>query len=1176
MKRLLVGIGLAWLTLGAQGPGYPSRATDLDVLPGFRQPPAGYGEVGFYWWLGDPLTKERLTWQLDQLKGKGVTALQVNYAHSDQGGRSYGLTFQSQPGLFTPQWWDLFGWFLKEAKQRGMAASLSDYTLGWAGNGWYMDQILKEHPETHGAVLNSELHECSGECAWRTSSDALTVTAFRLEQGQIVPGTAVDLMGHMRGRELRWSAPAGRWQVVSVFVKDVPVSIDPMHPLTGQQMIEKFFQPFEDRNPGESGKGLNFFFSDELSFGVRGWLWNANFATEFRKRKGYDVVPELASLFEETGPRAVKVRLDYSDVMVSLEEENYFRPVYEWHTSRGMLYGCDHGGRGRDVTEFGDYFRTQRWMSGPGNDQPGLASDLIKNKVASSISHLYERPRTWLEGYYGSGWGTTSAQLVDATWRNFAHGHNLLTLHGLYYSTHGGWWEWAPPDNHFRMPYWAHMGEFLHAVERMSYLLSQGVHRADVAVMYPVAAVEAGRGGKESVDTAFGAGKSLYGQGVDFDFMDFESLARARVEDRKLKVAGEEYRVLVLPAMRAVRHSTLLKAVEFQRRGGIVAILGEAPVASEKTGEGDAEVLALAAELKQSAVRSVEEAVARIDGNFGRDFHCIGAGAGQPSLLHRKAGQRDVYLVYGASKGDECTLRSTGIVELWDPWTGSTTTLKAVRQAGGVTTVRMPLEKTEAQVIVFSPGSAAIGPAKEAEPSSVVSLSGPWEFELKPTMDNRFGDYRLPATQGLLSAKAPRLEYRDEEGEAWKETTYTYGPRFWKLGPLPAKTNKAQLEQQLVAINSVDSSVAVEVGGKQYRWQPYEFSWRWGVENDAGHQGYHGLKAEMPRDFVALGRMEMKPTTTLYTAEPEGSLYYLWTSAAAPKQMTARIITGGDLPAAVWLRHAPLASGAGEVLLEGGGNALLLRYEKPGRGHFLFVDSQSPAEWVQNYPLAGPWYQRPGVVPFDTRPSVKHPAGWYRTTAPPGMRGMRLTVRGEAEVRVDGRWARPAQARMSDGAREYQWQLSKPIAAPAKVELRIRQERGSYAGAALVEPIAFDCAPGLLETGDWSRIEGLSSYSGGAWYRREVTLSPDQAKGRIWLDLGEVSASAEVTVNGRRAGVKLAPPFRLEVTGLMTAGRNHLAVLVYSALSNHYQTIPTRYRKPGPSGLLGPVRLLVE
>ena len=64
-----------------------------------------------------------------------------------------------------------------------------------------------------------------------------------------------------------------------------------------------------------------------------------------------------------------------------------------------MIYGCDHGGRGRNVVEFGDYFRTQRWNQGPGCDQPGLGRDLIKNKVASSIAHLYQRPRVWLEGY---------------------------------------------------------------------------------------------------------------------------------------------------------------------------------------------------------------------------------------------------------------------------------------------------------------------------------------------------------------------------------------------------------------------------------------------------------------------------------------------------------------------------------------------------------------------------------------------------------------------------------------------------------------------------------------------------------------------------------------------------------------------------------------------------------
>lgn len=57
------------------------------------------------------------------------------------------------------------------------------------------------------------------------------------------------------------------------------------------------------------------------------------------------------------------------------------------------------GGRGQDVTEFGDYFRTMKWNQGPGNDQPRLASNIIKSKVSASIAHLYRRPPGMAGGF---------------------------------------------------------------------------------------------------------------------------------------------------------------------------------------------------------------------------------------------------------------------------------------------------------------------------------------------------------------------------------------------------------------------------------------------------------------------------------------------------------------------------------------------------------------------------------------------------------------------------------------------------------------------------------------------------------------------------------------------------------------------------------------------------------
>ena len=145
------------------------------------------------------------------------------------------------------------------------------------------------------------------------------------------------------------------------------------------EVIRTFFAPFEERNPGQAGKGLNFFFSDELSFNVGGNLWTGKFAEEFQKLKGYDVRPYLSAVFCDIGDITPKIRLDYYDVIVRLEEKNFFRPVFEWHEQRGMTYGCDHGGRGTWITEFGGYFRTQKYNQGSGNDQPGLASNIYEN-----------------------------------------------------------------------------------------------------------------------------------------------------------------------------------------------------------------------------------------------------------------------------------------------------------------------------------------------------------------------------------------------------------------------------------------------------------------------------------------------------------------------------------------------------------------------------------------------------------------------------------------------------------------------------------------------------------------------------------------------------------------------------------------------------------------------------
>jgi len=1064
---LLVWLWTASLTASGLTDGVPvpagavgqaNRAADFDALPGFQKPPPGYGTVPFFWWLGDPLTKERLGWILEQMDGMGVSGYQINYAHSDKGGRSYGLTYPSEPPLFSEAWWKLTGWFMQEAKKQGAAISLSDYTLGF-GQGWCVDELLREHPEVTGMVLKM-------------------------------------------GRDGK------------VGVEKVPWSLNPMHPMAGKWYAEKFFGQFERRFPGEGGKGLNFFFSDELGFGVRGRLWSAQFAEEFKKRKGYDITPELPALFRDIGPRTPKVRLDYNDVLVALSEEGFFKPVFDWHQQRGMIMGCDHGGRGRNVIEFGDYFRTQRWNQGPGADQPGLGKNLIKAKVAASIAHLYERPRVWLEGFYGSGWGTTAAGLVDATFANYVMGFNLLSLHGMYYSTHGGWWEWAPPDNTFRMPYWKHLRGFMDCVQRLSYLLSQGYHRCDVAILYPVAPMEAGMDGAAAVKTAFATGEQLYAKGVDFDFMDFESLDRAGIVGNELHIAGEVYRVLVLPAMKAIRHSTLTKALEFHRAGGIVLAIGALPEASDRVGRDDPEVAAMAKEIGLT-----RDIFARLP---ARDYE------GPGYIQHRKIGPRDLYVVYNAPKGREVFFRATGKAELWDPWTGSTRPLAVTAQTTAGTRLKLPLTEKEIQLIVFSPGQPLRVESEISNPQSQIPLDGDWEFELEPTLDNRFGDFHWPPTPTKIGPEVRQLWYceGDHTNGPWRKVTCSFGPQFIKDG------------------------------------QPYEFSWRWGIENDPGHQGYHGLKAEMHDEFLAIGRAKenARHLPNVVSYEGDGSTFQ--TTIVAPRDMTAQALTGTLKPSKVTLNGNVITDNA--LPLKAGANPLVLEYNKPGRAYFVAVTGEVPPS--PPGALAMRWWNSPNVLPFDVRADEKTPVGWYRFVAPPGLRAMTLKARGKVRAWADGN---PLSAvRRGDGMEIYE--LPRPPQKAVTVFLRIEQERGCYAGAALPEYIKLECGPGQIALGDWSKMEGLLSYSGGAWYRKTIAIP---AAKQVILDLGNVVATAEVRVNGRLAGLKVSPPWTLDITGFVSPGNNRIEVLVCNTLANHYTTVPTRYRGDTTSGLLGPVKL---
>ena len=278
--------------------------------------------------------------------------------------------------------------------------------------------------------------------------------------------------------------------------------------------------------------------------------------------------------------------------------------------------------------------------------------------------------------------------------------------------------------------------------------------------------------------------------------------------------------------------------------------------------------------------------------------------------LHRKVGPRDIYMVMDAPRDSVVEFRARGQVELWDPWTGDVQPLRVVGETATGTRVELPLEDYEAQIVVFNPERQHVNPPPRRERSvQEMVLDGPWEFELQPTMDNRYGDFRLPAVDKIIGPETRIFRHSVETGDAnawrmpdfddssWERVTYDFGPQFWVLGPVPADTVDGALDAQLAKLTRVNPDEPVTVAGDLLRWRPYNLSWRLGLEGDPGHQGWHGLKENVSDHFLCLGKRASAQNEIKYEPELAGGHYYLWTSATVDREMTARLVasapTGG-------------------------------------------------------------------------------------------------------------------------------------------------------------------------------------------------------------------------------------------------------------------------------------------
>jgi hypothetical protein len=1051
------------------------------LLEQFKNPPAGYGTVLFYWWAGEKLTKERIAWQLEQLKEHSIAAIQINYPHSDVGGRQYGLPYESEPPIFSDEWWELVTWLTDECSKYNIKVSLSDYTLSGPGQGFYTDEIRRENPDTAGQRLIKKQY----------SIKEYEDRKKEVEVNKILIMRQLDSV------------------VETIEIYTEPYSINPMHPKAGALVCEKFFDKFEKRTGKKGGEAFDFFFSDELDFGIEGNLWSDEFQDEFKKRKGYDITPVLFSLFEEEG-NFEQIREDYHDVLIQLEEENYFQKIYQWNESRNMTYGCDHGSRGYDATEFGDYFRTQKYNQGPGCDQPNLQSDIIKNKVASSISHLYNRKRVWLEGFYGSGWGTTTEQLTDAIARNFVMGHNLLALHGCYYSTYGGWWEWAPPCNCFHMPYWDDMKVLLKAVERLSFLLSQGHHKCDVAIYYPTEEKVCGYG-EEAIHLTFEAVEHLYCSGIDVDFINEECILNSKIKDGKLVVGQEMYKMIILPECRRKAEKLHLKLNALTKQGGHVLCITD----TVNLGE-------LVREQIESDFKTEET---------GEDIY----------VNHRIVGEVHLYQVYGVPEGQTCFFAVQGYPYLMDAKNGIYKKIVEYDRTEKGISFCLPEEMDKLSVLAFLPEELEAEIVVKRKKVAEISLERIWDFMVAPNLDNQFGDFHIPAKKELVG---PQIRTLQGEGEM---VAYSYGAYMKVAGPF-----RTVLEYERAVADGID--------GFWSHYSDYEFSWHYHRLGETGHQGYHGLKGKICDDFLEIGVLEKTLTGDRYVERGSKFGRVFFSCVYAEKAEQAYWITGEMLPDCLYLNGKEVTELDKPVQLVKGKNRVTVGYRKAGRTHLLLAKK---LKVEAGKPLAMRWYENEDIYRWSL--GEENRKEHYTFIAPPGLQTMK--VRTKAEITV---LAESGVCKVTPFQNDWKLvTLENVEAKKQKIAIFAQNLKGENKGAVFMEPIALQCAQGKIEAVSWDTIDGLRCYSGKAIYQQQVEIEKVITDYCYRLELTEVISTVSVYVNEQFVETKIAPPWHIEIGAYLKVGTNTIRLEVCNTLANQYETIPTRYQGSTKSGLIG-------
>jgi len=621
-----------------------------------------------------------------------------------------GHFMHARPGLITPyfgpEWMDCIKASVEASKKHGLKAWLYDenrWPSGCAGGA-----ISAMGDEYVGKQLQWEVAAPAG-----FKANGSTVATFLIKEdndGQVEYRRIDPKQCSRRSKEAK--------EVLHFFSANVNKGhqgqyVDVFNPQVIKEFIKHTYQGYHKAVGKEFGKTIPGIFTDEPQFAAPS-PWSPVLPEAFEKAHGYDLIESLPMLVFEVGDYQA-FRYDFWRTCAELFLSAYTRQIGAWCEKHKLpLTGhLNVEDSLRQVRCSGSVMPHYEHMQIPGIDHlcRRLGTHLLCKQV-SSMAHQFGGRRVLSEMFGCCGWNVSFEELRWIAAYQFALGRDY------------------PPSLHHQQPWWGDYRMLNDYFARVTLMLTQGKHVADILVLHNVESAwtelkpsDITRADALS-DHLESLCKTLMGIHSDFDLGDESVLAEhGAVSKGQLKVRSCTYPVVIVPRCITLRSSTLALLQRLMDKGGTVLLAGDPPTRLDgRVSEKPAEVLKdavrvvpEAAALKKALAKVLAPHIEVLSGN--RD-------AASVYVQQRDCKTQQVFFLTNIDREKAVNavvrLPGAGRLESWDPATGSVEPVRTLKK-GKCCQAELPLEAMGCALLVYHPRKKSV-PVRVHKPQHVKTI----------------------------------------------------------------------------------------------------------------------------------------------------------------------------------------------------------------------------------------------------------------------------------------------------------------------------------------------------------------------------------------------------------------------------------------------------------------------